>query len=88
MADEATEKTMPVGLVKKPEMARLASVSTRLLESWMARGCPHVRFSYRCVRFDPVQVLGWVERKFGYSRRHSLGAFGRGEPKSVANARR
>lgn len=51
------------GLVTKKTIAKAASVSTRLVELWMARRLiPVVRLSLRCVRFHLPSVLAALRR--------------------------
>ena len=64
-------------LVTKTAIVQMTSLSKRTIESLMCRGLPHVRLSYRCVRFNPDEVMAYLSRKFGMVRRSPIGRFGR-----------
>jgi hypothetical protein len=50
-------------LVKKHEMAAIAGVSPRTLDTWIReRKVPLLKLSRRCHRFDPVAVMKALRR--------------------------
>jgi hypothetical protein len=58
-------------LLKKPDLAKLCSLSPRMIESLICQGLPHLRISYRCLRFDPEAVIAWLHKRYGLSSQKS-----------------
>ena len=63
-------------LLTKQELAPQISLGVRTIENEMAIGMPHLRLSYRCVRFNLDEVVAWLERKYRIVRRGPVGRFG------------
>jgi hypothetical protein len=40
----------------------------RYVDSFLQRGCPHLKFGKRRVRFDLDEVAAWVSERFGQRR--------------------
>lgn len=45
------------------------SVSKRTVDSWLARGCPHLKLSARCVRVPVAEATQWVKENYFTQRR-------------------
>jgi hypothetical protein len=53
------------GLVNKPTLARLLSVSPRTIDNFVReKKIPAIRISARCIRFHAPSVLGALRRGF------------------------
>jgi hypothetical protein len=52
----------------KFEFAARFSVSKRTVDSWLARGCPHLKLSARCVRLPVAEATEWVKDHFTQRR--------------------
>lgn len=53
------------GLVNKPAIARLLSVSPRTVDNFIReKKIPAIRISARCIRFHPASVLAALKRGF------------------------
>jgi hypothetical protein len=53
------------GLVNKPAIARLLSVSPRTVDNFIReKKIPAIRISARCIRFHPPSVLAALKRGF------------------------
>jgi hypothetical protein len=57
------------GFVTKREIARELGFSVRHIDNLLQQGCPYIKFSARCVRFDVAEVLVWCKDKFAVRRR-------------------
>jgi hypothetical protein len=53
----------------KCEFAARFSVSKRTVDSWLARGCPHLKLSSRCVRLPVAEAEAWVKENYFTQRR-------------------
>lgn len=57
-------------LVTAQELAEMLSVSPRTIQEWgQSRGMPRVKLSPRCVRYDPVQIMGWFGEQRAFQKR-------------------
>lgn len=57
-AEQNDEGGKPSALLTRREVAKLCKVSTRTVDSWVAKGrVPVIRHSKRCVRFSWTEVL-------------------------------
>jgi hypothetical protein len=53
------------GLVNKPAIARLLSVSPRTIDNFVQqKKIPAIKISARCIRFHPASVLAALKRGF------------------------
>ena len=60
------EPTVKTNLIKKAELARMLGVSSRTVDSWVARRIiPYLANSARLHLFDPVAVRSALAGKFG-----------------------
>lgn len=73
--------TEPDHLQTREDVARFLNLSIRSIDNLIARGCPHVRVSARCVRFRKNEVLAWLEA--GGPKQTSVKKRGRGRPRNV-----
>lgn len=54
------------------ELCQFLGIRPGTAYSWVCRGTvPFIRFSNRCVRFDPTAIHAWVEAKTKQVRAHS-----------------
>lgn len=53
----------------KFQFAARFSVSKRTVDSWLARGCPHLKLSARCVRIPLTEASAWVKENYFTQRR-------------------
>jgi len=67
--DEITvnNNTSPLG--KKRDVATMLNVSVRSVDNYIAEGCPHMKPTPRCVRFDLDDVRDWFKNKYGQQSR-------------------
>ncbi len=53
----------------KVEFAARFSVSKRTVDAWLARGCPNLKLSARCVRLPVAEASQWVREHYLTQRR-------------------
>ncbi len=53
----------------KFQFAARFSVSKRTIDAWLARGCPHLKLSARCVRLPVAEATQWVHENYFTQRR-------------------
>ena len=62
----------PAGTIQKfgtkTDVAEMLGVCRRTVDNFLARGCPFISLSKRCVRFDLAAVREWALREFGTRR--------------------
>ena len=57
----------PLG--KKRDVAKMLNVSPRTVDNYIAEGCPHIKPSPRCCRFDLADVKAWFKTQYGQQSR-------------------
>ena len=62
-------ETTSVTAENKTQFATRFSVSKRTVDSWLARGCPHLKLSARMVRVPVVEATQWVRDNYLTQRR-------------------
>ncbi|MBI4662148.1 MAG: hypothetical protein HY735_25290 [Verrucomicrobia bacterium] len=56
-------------LVRKKVVASANSVSVRLVDDWMTKGCPYIKPSPRLTLFDLAEVAEWLKKTYGVRKR-------------------
>jgi hypothetical protein len=56
-------------LGKKCDVATMLKVSLRTVDNFIAQGCPFIKPTPRCCRFDLLEVKEWFKSKYGQQRR-------------------
>ncbi len=56
-------------LGKKRDVAKMLNVSPRTVDNYIAEGCPHIKPSPRCCRFDLADVKAWFKTQYGQQSR-------------------
>jgi phage terminase Nu1 subunit (DNA packaging protein) len=59
-------------LGKKRDVAKMLNQSLRSVDNHIANGCPVIKSSPRCCRFDMAEVMAWYKAKYGQQSRRSL----------------
>jgi len=59
----------PLG--KKRDVAKMLNVSCRTVDNYIAEGCPFIKPSARCCRFDLADVKVWFKTQYGQQSRKS-----------------
>ena len=61
----------------KRDVAKMLKMSIRSVDNFLARGCPVIKLSPRCCRFDLAEVKNWFKQQYGERR---LKAFASPQP--------
>ncbi len=61
--------------------------SERTIIQWRQRGCPHLRLGYRCIRYSPEAVLGWLMETRQVQSRPSRRTASPGRPSRRSNGK-
>jgi predicted DNA-binding transcriptional regulator AlpA len=56
----------------KRDVAQMMQMSTRSVDNFLARGCPHLKIGKRRIRFDMSEVRAWLTDNFHTQRRGKL----------------
>lgn len=64
------ENLLPLG--DKRDVANMLGVSVRSVDNYLAEGCPHMKPTPRCVRFDLNDVREWFKTKYGQQCRKPI----------------
>ena len=67
--DVAVNGNNTPALDKKRDIAEMINVSVRSVDNLIADGCPHIKLTPRCVRFDRAEVKAWLKQKYGQQSR-------------------
>jgi hypothetical protein len=70
--DELTfnRNTSPLG--DKRDVAAMLKVSLRSVDNYIANGCPVIKPSPRCCRFDLAEVMTWFKTQYSQQARRSF----------------
>jgi len=70
MAEKSFQELLNSGdLIRPDELARGMKVAPGTVYAWVERGLiPHIRLG-KCIRFDPVEVRDWYQKKRNASRK-------------------
>jgi hypothetical protein len=69
--DTVTTINGVVPLGKKRDAAKVLNVCVRSMDNYIAEGCPVIKPSPRCCRFDLAEVKVWFKEKYGQQSRKS-----------------
>ena len=53
----------------KRDVAAMALVSTRTVDTLLTEGLPHIKMGYRTLRFDLEEVRAWLRDRYHVQRR-------------------
>ena len=53
----------------KRDVAAMLKMSVRSVDNFISEGCPVIKVSPRCCRFDLVDVREWFKTQYGQQRR-------------------
>jgi hypothetical protein len=59
--------TSPLG--NKRDVAAMLKISVRSVDNYIADGCPVIKLSPRCCRFDLSEVKSWFKTQYGQQTR-------------------
>jgi predicted DNA-binding transcriptional regulator AlpA len=62
--------TSPLG--NKRDVATMLKISVRSVDNYIADGCPVIKLSPRCCRFDLSEVKSWFKTQYGQQSRKSF----------------
>lgn len=62
----------PAPLGDKQDVADMLKVSLRTVDNYIANGCPVIKPTPRCCRFDLPEVMAWIKTKYGQQSRKSF----------------
>ena len=66
----ANESTSPLG--NKRDVAAMLKISVRSVDNYIADGCPVIKLSPRCCRFDLADVKSWFKAHYGQQSRKAF----------------
>lgn len=64
--------TLVPPLGDKRDVAAMLKLSVRSIDNFIQEGCPVIKLSPRCCRFDLVEVKEWVKNRYSQQGRAKL----------------
>jgi len=58
-----------LSLGNKRDVASMLKISVRSVDNYIADGCPVIKLSPRCCRFDLFEVKAWFKSQYGQQHR-------------------